>query len=504
MNGRRKAAVFLGLFFCFASMLNAFDIKIDMQGTLSPDLAYVNGLGGLYHEVGPFSFIAELGACNDGKYTAFEDGEFTYGFYYYLNNGGLIYDGDRLKLKMGRFVHSDVVDSPYSLFISSEEIPAVQLEISYEDDLFFYLDRWVQLNDRSALYAIINTQDLDGDGLLTEAEITADQIDRAMNFKSYGLKFGRLKVGFQDSTVYTRLFDAEYFFNPVPGWFLQYINTTGGKPWTKTGNDNSIMGFFGDWTDDSYEIIGQLLLDDFNLNSIMNPSGPQYPNKIAWSLGGRYDTKWGKFGLFHAGATKYTFEPYGTDTDLGYPTDLKYGYTYYPTTTYRLGEDADGDEVTLDYQDNYIGYKYGENNIALLTDWLGEVYGYRLYSSLEFTLSGSKSPANPNQEFFNWREGGFGTKMFNEGSLEKKIELDINASRTFGSWTPYVDLEIGGIFNVLKLESVPVRDVNGNDIIDPEELAAHANNATKIFHPSGDNELILNFTIGCTYTYSLD
>ncbi|MBM7560252.1 hypothetical protein JOC61_002064 [Marinitoga litoralis] len=49
---------------------------------------------------------------------------------------------------------------------------------------------------------------------------------------------------------------------------------------------------------------GQILVDDINVNRILAPNSFQNLDKIAWSLGGSLNTKFGKFGLYNVGATK--------------------------------------------------------------------------------------------------------------------------------------------------------------------------------------------------------
>ena len=69
-----------------------------------------------------------------------------------------------------------------------------------------------------------------------------------------------------------------------------------------------------------------------------------------------------------------------------------YQYTYYPEVEYLL---EDGTPMTLEYGDNYIGYKYGENNLAFLVDYANTFSGVEFTAGLEYVISGSKSPANP-------------------------------------------------------------------------------------------------------------
>jgi hypothetical protein len=443
----------------------AFGIEADFSATetVTTELQYQQFTASLAHDLAPFHFIASLLGTNDDKYKASFSDSFWAGYYFMLLDGGLSFDLAPFHLRMGRLGHADSVSSPYSLFISSNPNRTVLAEFSYDDGRFFFSDRWLQLNYRSALYPV----------------------ERGANYKVYGFHAGNLRFGFQDSVVYTeRSFDPEFFFNPIPGFFLQYVNTLAGNPWQQTGNDNSILGFFLDYTAaGAWYACAQILVDDINVNRIINPTSYQNPDKIAWSLGGRLQTDFGTFGLYHAGATKYTFEPFGAAGS-----NTRYGYTYYPDTTYPTIE---GGTKPILNEENYIGYLNGENNLSFKAEYANVLYGFALQAGLEFQLSGSKSPANPWHELWSWEEAGQGTKFLDDPVLEKRLTCSLSVKKPLGNWTFSLDGMLGYAWNALELTNAT--------IVDPA-----AGNAVWIWKPSAGNKLIAELGLGVGYSWKLN
>jgi hypothetical protein len=423
-----------------------FDLDLGISQTIAtpvpnviPRIQYQRLVADGVLGVGPVSVSGRFGMQNSDKYAEQQAG-FWGGFHATLEGGGVALRTPPFSVRAGRFIHSDMVDSPYSLFVSSAEIPALQLDLLLETDRFFFSSRWLGLNRNSRL---------------------PDVIDRGANIRTYGVDLGRLRVGFQDALVYAdRYFDLEYLVNPIPGFFLQYVRVAAGSPWSEFGNDNSIMGFFADYTEPRFTAYGQILVDDFNGNAIVNPDSFQNPNKIAWSLGGTIPTRFGVFGLYHAGATKYTFQALGGGR-VGTATDTKYGYTYYPAVEYLVG----GETRYILPEDNYIGYLHGENNLAFQATWSYLLCPFRAGASLEYTLSGSKSPANPWHEFNFYDEDGQGTRFLNDDRLESRVALQGEAQATFGRWTVFADLTLGVVINELELVDVPPALAGPNNVI---------------------------------------
>lgn len=247
-----------------------------------------------------------------------------------------------------------------------------------------------------------------------------------------------MRLGLQDSAVYTdRAFDEEYFFSPIPH-ILTQMSRYAGKPWSEDSNDNSLTGLFFDWRKPLFYIYAQWLIDDLSADFLI----PEFlrdefggerriPQKWAWSLGGYYDFAFGRLGFYHAGATKYTFE--ATHNDLSFP----YEYTYYPSAEYEL---KDGTPMTLEYVENYIGYNYGENNIAFLVEYANTFAGVQFGANLEYVISGSKSPANPWHED---TEAGDYTLLLDDAVLEHTLSARVRASWSWRKWTFYSKLRLG-------------------------------------------------------------
>ncbi|SHH58753.1 hypothetical protein [Thermosipho atlanticus] len=381
----------------------------------------------IWYKSNDFSFHTSLLFSNDGKFPPFL-APFYGNYYVVLTDSGIRFSADNLKFSFGNLSNYDVIDSPYSLYFSSLGYAKPTISMKYLDEKFEYETR----------YVLISYDD------------GGNFVNKGMNFKYYAIKVGNFRIGYEESVVYASrtYFDLEYFLNPVPNFFLQYVRESS---FYKDGmfNDNSLMGFFIDYKDMEKYWYVQILIDDFNANRIFNPENPTV-DKVAWSLGFkkllRRDLK---IGLYHAGATKYTFQPSGNSGN-----QLLYGYTYYNETIF-------GDYV-IDYQENYIGYKYGENNLALLLNLLWTPGNFKLNSELEFIISGTKSPVNPWTERDSY-EPGF--NLLNEDSLEKTMLFKIGIEKDFGIITLGTKLLTGMIYN--KLELVDAYDLVGKPYYAP-------------------------------------
>ena len=348
--------------------------------------------------------------------------------YFLMDQGALVLRGMDMSFELGRKDHHDVIDSPYSLFVSSKRNPALLANFRYENDFAFYETRWIELNSNS--------------GVTTPAYPDAFP-DRGAQLKTYGVKLGDMRFGFQNAAVYTeRSFDLEYFASPVPNYLIQYVKGTKGRPWSTASNENDIMGFFWDWTakDDLY-LNAQVLIDDLNIFGLGGT--PRNPWKAAYSLGARWQTAVGNFGLYHALATKYSFAP---TRDSIKPVHA-YSYTYYPDTRFLY---SGSDYSAISVEDMMIGYYNGENNIAFRLDYDTVLKGFDLDSSFEFVLSGPKSPANARHEETWYPEPG--TKLLDTSPLEKKFVLKTQVSRRFGDFVGFSNIMAGVAFNALELQ----------------------------------------------------
>ncbi len=414
---------------------------------LSAGIGYDSALTGL-------SWIAVLSAQSDGKYDSFFDEEHVGGFAYFLETGGITYTSEFLTLRAGRFPHVDVVENPYSLFVSSLATPAFLYEIDYRGNWLRFLTRSVELTRNSA----------------------NDFPDRSIVFKTLAITQPSWEFGFQDAIVAVApsappgdgsgpVFVPEYFFNPIPAVFTQYTLGGGNSPWVQNLNHNSLMGFYGLMRGETpqameWDALAQWLVDDVNLNAIVNPDSPhQNPNKWAWLIAARIATPYGAFRLSHAGAHMYTFQTSG---------NRRYEYTYYPDVVFPRGG---GVLDPIDYRDNYFGFYLGENTAAFKLDWEWAlprlpVPGAELHlaGAASYTVSGSKSPSNPWHEYKKWDEPypdrKYSTRFLDEETLEHGALLTLEAEWRQplgpGRYTVGLRADFGHWWNVLRLTPVVI------------------------------------------------
>ncbi|PNS01083.1 hypothetical protein X928_03410 [Petrotoga miotherma DSM 10691] len=396
----------------------SINLEVDFQGTYDnyDEETFTDRIGiKLYNYTPNFDITSGLAFYNDDKYYFYES-NYYWDHYFLIENSYITLrnDDQTLELSGGIKQLKDEVNSPYSLFFSSNNIPLVNLDVGYEDEHFFFETMWVQL----------------------VSENNWNFAPKAMNYKTYGLKFGNFRVGYQDVLVYNRAFDFFYFLNPMPAYFAQEIRAfKNDMPWSEDINDNSIMGFFFDYKDSNYYIYSQLLVDDFNTNRFFNPEGTQNPDKVAFSSGLNLTSNLGTFGVYGAFATRYTFQPGCGDSS----------YTIYPESIYYYYND-DNEKIMkiIEYTDNYIGYKYGENTVSFLVDY---DYTYNnwlnLYSSFETVFSGSKSPTEdtaPDE----------GTYLLDDPLLEKRYVYTIATNFYFKNLEFNLSADMGVIQNKLE------------------------------------------------------
>jgi hypothetical protein len=384
----------------------AVNFEIGLQGFY--DFEDFNNRVGvkIYHLAPNFDFVTDIGFYSDEKYS-FHESDYYLDHYFLIENGYVTFRGfnNDIKFSSGIKDLQDEVNSPYSLFFSSERISQPYLEFGYEDEHMFYDTRWIQLVSSSNKYF--------------------DE-PKSMNYKTYGLKFGDFRFGYQDAVVYNREFDFFYLFNPLPVYFSQEIRSSSNTmPWAEESiNDNSLMGFFIDYDKPTYYFYSQILVDDLNTNRFFYPEKTQNPDKIAFSSGITFKTGAGNFGLHGALSTQYTFAPGGGPS-----------YTVYPDNKY--------ENKIINYKENYIGYKYGENAASVLVDYL---YTYKnrfdIYSSFETIFSGSKSPT---QKIAPLK----GTHFLDEDTLEKSFIYTISANLYFKFFELNASAHVGKIFNEL-------------------------------------------------------
>ncbi|MCE1195427.1 hypothetical protein LWX53_02875 [bacterium] len=459
----------------------AYGEEITKRG-FSPNASLSFGI-----DAGYFGLLGKLRGDTNQKYgpelADIPGGEF-FGIYAFMEEGGIFSKIGPLSLKAGRFRHYDVVDSPYSLFVNSNGISSNIMDIAWDDGFFSYESRWIELNHDSSQ----NTPAWSFNGGFPE---------RGANIKTYAFRVGEMRFGFQDAAVYTgKNFDPEYFLNPLPQYFIQYAKSTGGRPWATGRDENDIVGFF--WTFDrpgSFSLLAQVLIDDFNLHFLF-PDTVWNPWQAAFNLGGRLETSAGSFGLYVAGATKYTFEPSemnGADTNAE-QIACSYGYSYYPETRFDYDWQTTGFQPgAIAIEDNMIGYKYGENNIAVRADWRGKSAGFDLAANAEFRLAGANSPANPWHDFLDNPVNG--THWLDDAVLEKRLMVGFSASRGFDAWTVGFSALGGVAFDAMELRAPTVAASPGVSLADSNIW---------IYEPvAGNTKMLLKLSLGAKYRWRL-
>ncbi|GEM_PF-381609 len=400
-----------------------------------------------------FDSATSVTAMNDGAFATHN--AFELGHYFLIDEAWARISHRGLALSGGKAAAVDVLDSPYSVFLSSEPIPAVFTEFSWDSPHFSYRTRWIQLNSNSIM-------------AYNGTEGGMPIIDRGMNFKTYAVELGDLRFGFEDCIVYLgRSFDAEAFLSPVPMFVIEMVNTSGGRPGQEEGNTNSLLGAFVEYKRPEWDVGGQLLMDDVNAGFLAPVLGWAIPSlkdirnlsKFAWTIGGNWRSPYGLFSFNHGGATAHTFQAtysestYAGDASVPDYSTLPYDYSYYPVTEY----ERDGSMQPLPYVKNYIGYKYGENNLAFRFAYANEAFprepwAFGYSAALEYVVSGTKSPANPWAEHESWWEIDEGAvELLSEDVLEHRLVLSGAAAKTWKGWTFTASAELGYAWNRLAL-----------------------------------------------------
>ena len=445
--------------------LPALDFQVKASGNYSTESAnplFLDGAFDFSHVDGPFAMSWEISVDSEGSYPEPFLGDFYGAFSLDIRNAGLVYNVGPLSLYLGKLPLKDEIDSPYSLFLSGASPSAMTGGFRYESGPFAFSNRWVGLdrNVESGLYID------DGDPDIYN--------DRGAVLKTYSYSLGNLCLGFQDATIFQgAYFDIDVFANPAPSFFVQYVLSASGRPNSRSGDQNSIMGFFGDYQGEGWSAYAQLLVDDFNLNRFINPSAYQNPDKIAWSLGGKLELPLGALGFYTAGATKYTFESVGGEF---------YSYTLHAGSAIY----SDGQTIAVPLEDQMLGYVYGENNLAFLATWSAPLAGMDVETGLELVLSGSKSPTNPWHDGESWST--LGTQLLNDPVLEVRILLDLRVSRRFGQFTLFAQTKTGYIANRLE------PDYGSTDPLDYGE---------PVFRPIGDSGPVAEISLGGAWSFGL-
>lgn len=403
----------------------------------------------------PFIFSMSFGFSNQGKFDVEgHDTQVVFGHNFLIYEGiiGLVFDQFLITAGWGPL--NDIIDSPYSLLFSSRKNPAINVDFVYDSDAFFFVTRWVVLNYQSAL----------------------DFQDRGMNARSLGFKVydrwdGVWRVGYQDAAVYVdRYFDPIYAFVPLPYAMTQLFVSVSGNPIETKPDPNVFFGIFIDYVRGPHYSYLQLLLDDATIAGIAQT----FTAKIAWSLGYRIDTDVGKFGFYHAGATKSTYQ--ATRTENPYP------YIRYPTNTYNTTSGT----KAIPYSDNYIGYLYGDNVISFRAEYEDTFGILDVTGGIEYVISGDKSLLNP------WHgatsiDGMGGTQLLDRNRLEHTVMIDAGVTvRVFEDINLLFEGSVGYVFNELALTNPPASDTSDE----------------QFFTPSINSTFLYSAFVGVQYNYN--
>ncbi len=445
-NGRTRSTWNLLVWVSLAlsiHQLQALDFTFRTEGDYSTESAnalFVEESFAFAHMEGPFSLTWELLMENSGYYPEPFLADFYGDFTVDIENAGVQYHSGAIEAYAGKLPIKDEIDSPYSLFINGSNPSVMTGGYKYASGGFSFSNRWIGL-DRNTDTGLYRT---------TEPGILRD---RGAVLKTYAYQMGNLRLGFQDATIFTgTYFDIDVFANPAPSFFVQYVLSAAGRPNSRSGDQNSIMGFFGDYQGQGWSVYAQVLVDDFNANRFINPSSYQNPDKIAWSIGGRVDLPYGRLGLYTAGATKYTFESVEEEF---------YSYTLHAGSAIYSG----GQIVSVPLESQMLGYINGENNVAAKAIWTAPAMSATNFEAgLECVVSGSKSPTNP------WHNGEawalLGTQLLNDPVLEIKVLLTARVSREIGDFTLFAQGAAGYVFNRLN-PVYSARTISGFTMYEP-------------------------------------
>lgn len=456
-----------------------FDAKLGAdyrQGTYGEDIEKRGlspfGQASFAFDAGVVGFLGSISAHTDGKYAPFlaDSPTGTLGnISVLMDEGGAYSNLGPVTLKAGRFKNYDVIDSPYALFMNSQGLSAPTASLAYKDESFFFESRWIGLN-------------LDSNQ--TTQAWPSGFPDRAMVMRVAGMEKDGLRAGFQEATVFChRYFDFEYFFNPIPQMFTQLVRGLGGTPWSTDNDDNYIVGFFIEKKKEGeYKLLAQAFIDDLGMMGLFGWTNN--PWQVALTLGGELERPSGTWALNIAGATKYAFAPSTSD--------MPYSYTYYPDTRFDYDWQTDGFQPkNLSIEDNMIGYKYGENNLALELSWKKHSSSLDLGAAFEFRLAGANSPTNPWHDITYDPQTGF--EWLNDALLEKRVLLSLWGEQRRGAWSLMARATGGIACDALELRAPEV-----------SASASAVEQNSYIYAPvAGNTKFLIHVSLGASYRYQV-
>jgi hypothetical protein len=424
----------------------AVDLGSEVAYSAQLGRPFMGFLGGYSYGSDHFEGAASFLFLNDGQAEPSEEWMSKIGnLYYKLNEVYTRFKTETMDFTAGYLRSHGTVDTPYDVVINGNHIGSLGMDFNYRNGGFSYETRWISVNLNSAwTYG----SDYGPIGLGEDGHAGQQWLDRGVNYRQFSYDWGKLRLGYEESAIYLRTFDPLYFTAPVPCIFINSIyQASAANPWAENTNDNSMMGLFGEYKTDDLYLEAQFLIDDLNIPYFIKYN----EDKFAWSLGGYWDTSYGRFSFYHAGATEFTYESTygGNDTANLYPTQ----YTYYPLTSNSGSEN-------LDITDNSIGFMYGENSLAFRLGYQNKIMssfrgGLDLDVSVEYVLNGTKSPDNPWAKYEADYDIPFRIGLFNEDTtIEQRIFARIGLGKTEGDWRFTAAMKVGEVFNPLVVTTV--------------------------------------------------
>jgi len=435
---------------------------------------------GMNHSDKGFTFEWLLTGDTAGEYSTPFHGDYFGDFNVDIKKAGITYQNDTFRLALGKLPGKDIVQSPYSLYLNPAQDPMLSIDFTYDGDLLYFNERWMGLNYDSAY----------------------GWKDRGAVVKSYAIVLGHFRFGFQDVLV-----SSSSYLNPLdllipaPSFLVQYVNTAQGRPWSadpSTSNENTIMGFFSDFTGENWYVYGQCLVDDFSANRFFKPNEFQDQDKIALSAGGSVilENKI-TLGFYAALATKYTFQSFGSYDSGGAAYDTQYGYSRWPVNAIYVN----GKWQLISVDKNMIGYCNGENNVSFMLTtgfapfiWVTDppplLRPLTVSASLEFSITGEQSPGNPWNDKETKTELAQGMHLLDDPVLNKKICAEIDSVLPVGPFSFSLGLTCGYEWNKMCL-NVDAVTVKADDTV----------NGQPWFVPGSINGIIASFKLGVVFTH---
>jgi hypothetical protein len=163
-----------------------------------------------------------------------------------IRNAGFTYDAGSLSLFLGKLPVKDEIESPYSLFLSGASPSLMTGGFRYHWGCFSFLrplDRPQPEHPKPGLY---------------QTSIQNIYRDRGAVLKSYTFDAGPVRIGYQDATIFPgSYFEVDIFANPGQSTLVQAVLPAAGQPSSRSGNYNSLMGFFGEYRGEGWNMFGQ-------------------------------------------------------------------------------------------------------------------------------------------------------------------------------------------------------------------------------------------------------